>query len=327
MIQTYATLGPACYRVETLEPMLAAGLTGVRLNLSHKTLVECRPWVENLHRAAVLTGTQPELIIDLQGREIRIGELRRPMTLQAGDTVLIGKLGIPAEGDVIAAMRPEMTLLLDDGAIQLAVESVADGSARCRILRGGTLESRKSLFLSDVNLQRPILSDKDRVDLLLAAEYGVTGIMHPFIRDRRDLEKLRTAMAQKGLSHLRVFAKVEDLAGVENLADWLDLADVVTIARGDLGNAMPLWQLPRVQKQISAVCRAHNKPFLLVTHLLESMTYRPIPSRAEVVDIYNACADGAAAVMLTGETAQGKYPVEAVQYLISTVREAEKDLI
>lgn len=327
MIQTYATLGPACYRLETLTPMLAAGLTGVRLNLSHKALVECRPWVENLQRAAVLTGTQPELIIDLQGCEIRIGELRRPMTLQTGDTVLIGKLGIPAEGDVIAAMRPEMTLLLDDGAIQLAVESVADGSARCRILRGGTLKSRKSLFLPDVDLQRPILSDKDRVDLLLAAEYGVTGIMHPFIRRRRDLEELRAAMAQKGLSHLRVFAKVEDLVGVENLADWLELADVVTIARGDLGNAMPLWQLPHVQKQISAVCRAHNKPFLLVTHLLESMTYRPIPSRAEVVDIYNACADGAAAVMLTGETAQGKYPVEAVQYLINTVREAEKDLI
>lgn len=326
MIETYATLGPACCQTDTIRAMLAQGLTGLRLNLSHKSLAECRPWLENLWTAAAIEGLEPELMIDLQGSELRTGSLRRAMTLQEGDTVLMGKLGIPVEADAMAAVAVDMEILVDDGAVKLRVESVEGGSAVCRILRGGVLESRKSLYLPGVDLDRPILTDKDKEDLLAAKDCGVTGVMHPFIRHRRDLEQLREALGEKNLSHLRIFAKVEDLVGVRNLPDWLELADVVTIARGDLGNAMPLWQLPRVQKHISAVCREKGKPFLLVTHLLESMTQNPVPTRAEVLDIYNACIDGASAVMLTGETARGKYPAEAVRYLINTVREAEKDL-
>lgn len=318
-MKTYATLGPACCEKEIIAEMLCDGLTGFRLNLSHTTLPQCADWINALHEAEMSCGKKAELIIDMRGGEIRIGALPHPLSLQAGDTVVLGG-DIPVDDDIISALKPGLSLLLDDGAIELAVLS-ADGT--CRVDRGGMLEGRKSL--SGIDLIRPAVSVEDHDDMALARLYGVTGIMHPFVRSRDDLLQVRQAMAQHGLENFTLFAKIEDAQGLATLPEWLDLADVVTVARGDLGTNLPLWELPRAQKEIAAICNEADKPFLVVTQLLHTMIDHPAPTRAEVSDIYNACLDGASALMLTGETAQGAYGASAVRWLIKVAAEGEKD--
>ena len=326
MIKTYATLGPACCTADTLSAMLRLGLTGFRLNLSHRTLADCRAWTDALRAAGEATGVRPELIIDLRGGELRLGDLTRPLTLRTGDTIRFGKMGLPLlDEDILAALHPGQTILIDDGAIELTVDSHDGATAVCRCIRGGRLEGRKSVTLPGVEIPRPAVSPADHADLGCARDHGVTAVMQPFVRSREDLLQVRAALAQHGLSHLAVFAKVEDAEGLASVSRWMDLCDVVTIARGDLGSNLPLFDLPRAQKQIAAACRAAGKDFLVVTHLLQSMIHAPVPTRAEVTDIYNACLDGAACLMLTGETAQGEYGVEAVRVLLEMARRGEKD--
>ena len=172
----------------------------------------------------------------------------------------------------------------------------------------------------------PTLTEEDLQNLQLAGACGVTGVMLPFVRGAEDIRTLRRALEQAGAGQIRIFAKIESLAGVQALPEFLPLVDEVVIARGDLGNAMPLWELPAVQKRIEAQCRKAGKPFMVVTQMLASMEQNPVPTRAEVSDIFNAVADGAAAVMVTGETAVGKWPVEVIRYLSNTVQAAERFL-
>lgn len=324
-MKTYATLGPACMQPDTLCAMLRTGLTGFRLNLSHTTLPACAPWLQQLSAAAAQTGTHPELIIDMRGSELRIGELPHPVELSVDDPIRFGRGGLPIDEDILAALRPGQMILLDDDSIRLMADSNDGHAAVCRCIQGGTLGSRKSISLPGIELERPAVSPEDHADLAVATDYGVTGIMHPFIRCRSDVEQVRHAMAQHGLSPLTLFAKVEDETGLQNLPDWIDLCDVVTIARGDLGSNLPLWKLPQAQKEIAALCCKVGKPFLVVTQLLSSMIANPSPTRAEVSDIYNACLDGASALMLTNETAQGRYPVESVEWLLRVAQEGERD--
>ena len=171
-----------------------------------------------------------------------------------------------------------------------------------------------------------MLFRSDRENLRLARDYGVTGVMQPFVRGREDLEAVRAALDQAGGRDIRLFAKIENLDGVEKLAELIPAADEIVIARGDLGNSGPLWKLPALQKRIAAACREAGRPFMVVTQMLASMEQNPVPTRAEVSDIFNAVLDGAASVMVTGETAVGKHPVAAMEYLAGTVREAERYL-
>ena len=224
------------------------------------------------------------------------------------------------DGDVLDALRPGMTVLLDDGAMAL---TVMDGGV-CRVTRGGTLTGHKSLTLEGVDLRRPALCEADLADLSQAAALGVNAVMQPFVRSAGDLRVVRQTMAENGLADAELFAKVENQPGLDALPDWLALCDVVTIARGDLGSSLPLERLPAAQKHIAALCRSRGKPFLVVTQLLHSMIDHPSPTRAEVLDIYNAVLDGADCLMLTGETAQGRYPLESVDWLIRVAQEAEK---
>ena len=166
------------------------------------------------------------------------------------------------------------------------------------------------------------MTEADLQNLQLAEACGVTGVMLPFVRGAEDIRTLRRALEQAGAGQIRILAKIANLAGVRTLPEFLPLVDEVVIARRDLGNAMPLWELPRCQKQLSAVCRSAGVPFMVVTQMLDSMCSRAVPTRAEVSDIYNAVADGASSVMLTGETAAGQYPVEAMEYLVRTARTA-----
>ena len=315
----YATLGPACCEPSMLRALLRRGITGFRLNLSHTPLAARRDWIAALHDAERQTGLSASLMIDLRGPEVRIGALPAPLPLTEGDTVTLGA-DIPVEPDVLAALRPGMTVLLDDGAMAL---TVLDGGV-CRVTLGGVLTGHKSLTLEGADLHRPALCEADLADLAQAAALGVDAVMRPFVRSADDLRAVRRAMAERGLAGAELFAKVENRTGLDSLPDWMDLCGVVTIARGDLGSSLPLEHLPAAQKHIAALCRSRRKPFLVVTQLLHSMLDHPTPTRAEVLDIYNAVLDGADCLMLTGETAQGRYPLEAADWLLRVAREAEK---
>ena len=192
-----------------------------------------------------------------------------------------------------------------------------------KVLRGGKLRGRKSIALPGVTIHPPTLTLKDMDNLAVATNYGVTGVMQPFVRDAKDLKNVKRALKKAGAEHIRLFAKIENMEGVAQLEELLPYADEIVIARGDLGNAVPLWELPKLQKQIAATCRAAEKPFMVVTQMLTSMEKNLVPTRAEVSDIYNAVCDGASSVMVTGETAVGDHPVEVIRYLANTVRSYE----
>ena len=315
----YATLGPSCCDTAALAALLRRGVTGFRLNLSHTPLAARTDWIAALHEAERETGLCAQLMIDLRGPEVRIGDMPAPLPLAEGAAVTLGA-DIPVDSDVLDALRSGITVLLDDGAMAL---SVVDGGV-CRVTRGGILTGHKSLTLEGVDLRRPALCEADLADLSQAAALGVNAVMQPFVRSADDLCVVRQAMVENGLAGAELFAKVENRPGLDALPDWLALCDVVTIARGDLGSSLPLEQLPAAQKHIAALCRSRGKPFLVVTQLLHSMIDHPSPTRAEVLDIYNAVLDGADCLMLTGEKAQGRCPLESADWLIRVAQEAEK---
>ncbi len=322
----YGTLGPRCADTETLEKMLDAGMTGIRLNLSHRSLLESAAWIEAFWQAAERTGTKPELIMDTLGPELRIGAMSGPAHLIEGKNILLDQPGgIPLPKAVTDRLREGQELWMDDGKLRVEVFAVR-GGLRGRVLQGGVLQSRKSVAIPGEEIRLPALTDSDRENLLRAKEFGVTGLMQPFVRGRADLESVREGMAACGCPSLRLFAKIENRVGLEKLPELLPACDEIVIARGDLGNAVPLWELPRVQKEIAALCRRENKPFMVVTQMLSSMENSPVPTRAELSDIFNAVLDGASSLMVTGETAAGAYPVEVVRYLAATAREAENYL-
>ena len=221
--------------------------------------------------------------------------------------------------------QPVQTLLLDDGKLELTVTGGRPGALFCTVVRGGTLESRKSLAAPGLDLHLPTLTDEDEENLALAKGCGVTGVMLPFVRGREDLEHLRAALHRAGADGARILAKIESGEGAEHLESLFGAADEIVIARGDLGNAMDLWQLPGVQRRMAAACRRAGVPFMVVTQMLDSMRENPVPTRAEVCDVYTAVMQGAASVMLTGETAAGKWPAEAINYLVKTGEEARRD--
>lgn len=326
MLQIYGTLGPACSGTETLARLFAAGMTGVRLNLSHVGLPGAAEQIEHLHAAARRRGIVPQLLIDMQGPELRVGSLPEPLALETGAEVRLGAGGVPLPPEVLPHLVPGQEVLLDDGKLLLRVRGAFPGGALARVEWGGVLRSRKSAALPGVDIRLPAMTDSDQANLRAARDYGVTGVMQPFVRSREDLETVRAALDEAGGQDIRLFAKIESREGVDKLEELLPAAGEIVIARGDLGNSGPLWELPGLQKRIAAACRRAGKPFMVVTQMLASMEQNPVPTRAEVSDIFNAVLDGASSVMLTGETAVGKYPVEAMEYLARTAREAEKYL-
>ena len=319
-MRIYGTLGPACASAETLEEMLRLGMTGVRLNLSHVSLPEAAGEIEALRRAEERAGRRAELLVDMQGPELRIGKLEAPLLLRAGECFDLARLPLPEP--VRQALQPGQELLLDDGKLLLTV--LRGGKAH--VNRGGVLQSRKSVALPGREIRLPALTEADLQNIARAKEYGVTALMQPFVRCWEDLEAVRAALDAAGCGDLRLLAKVENRAGMEKLPELIAACDEIVIARGDLGNAMPLWELPEAQKRIAAACRAAGRDFMVVTQMLASMEQNPVPTRAEVSDIFNAVLDGAASVMVTGETAAGRHPAEAVRYLVNTVRQAERYL-
>lgn len=324
----YGTLGPACQEESVLYQMFQEGMTGLRLNLSHKPLAACGDWIAQMHQAAARAGVQAQLLIDLQGPELRVGQFEQPLALEEGQLWSASQLKLPES--TMSYLTEGQPVLLDDGKLLAkAVGAQSIGAVEMQdpllqIVRGGRLASRKSIALPGVTVPSPTLTQADLENLQVASQYGVTGVMLPFVRNAQDLITLREALQTAGAPQIRIYAKLESMEGVNMLEELLPYTDEIVIARGDLGNCMDLWHLPAVQKQVAAVCRRVGKPFMVVTQMLASMEHMAVPTRAEVSDIFNAVLDGASSVMVTGETAVGEYPVEVMRYLVRTSREALK---
>ncbi|MCI9176440.1 MAG: pyruvate kinase [Lachnospiraceae bacterium] len=338
--EIYGTIGPACAKQEILTEMFRLGMTGIRLNMSHTELEDSREWTEMITAAAGAAGVRPRLLIDLRGPELRIGNLLEPVKLREGERICLQGMGdeknqselqaeqvrLPAPGQIFDYLQPGQEILLDDGKLKLEITEVSGKTAFGRIIRGGILQSKKSIALPGIRMHLPVLTESDRRNIRNAKSHGVTGVMQPFVQSKEDLQELKRELEDAGASDLEVFAKIENMEGAEHLEELLSHADQIVIARGDLGNSMPLWELPAVQEEIAVKCRNAGKPFMVVTQMLASMEKNPVPTRAEVSDIFRAVQEGAASVMVTGETAAGNYPAEAIRYLANTVRAAEKYL-
>ncbi|MBQ9156074.1 MAG: pyruvate kinase [Eubacterium sp.] len=325
-LELYGTLGPSDCDKDTLKAMFRCGMTGLRLNLSHKSLSECSGWLDQLHMASEELHIVPDLLVDLQGPELRIGLLNEPVSLKEGDIIGLSfdnasafkEISIPVPACTKPYLLPGQKIRLDDGRIVLEVV----GLNKARVLIGGTLQSRKSLALDGHSITLPTLTDKDIENISQLSGYRVTGVMLPFVRNAEDLITLKKALLDYGHSHVRIFAKIENQAGVNQLPSLIPHCDHIVIARGDLGNAVSLTKLPAVQKSIARICNRTKTPFMVVTQMLHTMTENPVPTRAEVSDIFNAVLDGASSLMLTGETAVGRYPAEAMKVLSDVSFEA-----
>ena len=339
-VQIYATFGPSCGQENVLKEMILAGMSGMRLNLSHATLPASKSYIEAYQKAARECGVNPQILIDMQGPELRIGKLEE-ISLKENDVICLHTVGendlfsfeeecikkrVPVPQAVLDAAQVGDRILLDDGKIQMEVECHHTKAIAAKILRGGILRSHKSIKIQNRNVKMPVLTEHDMENLRLAKSYGVTALMQPFVLSGEDLRYVRDVLKENQAEDIQIFAKIENRMGVENQESILPEADVIIIARGDLGNDMPLWELPAVQKQIEKKCKEYHKPYIVVTQMLASMEEYPVPTRAEVSDIFHAVYHGAWGVMITGESAIGKYPVEAVRYLTNTSRTAEKRL-
>lgn len=314
-MKIYGTLGPACQDTEVLKAMFREGMTGMRLNLSHVSLARSEALIARLRRAAESCGVEMDLLMDMQGPELRIGELIKPMELVQGDVICLGEGGIPVPALIFPVLERGQQLLLNDGKISAELVQCSGAHAEAVVTRGGRLESRKSIALPGTSIRPPTLTPADLENIRSAARLGVTGLMQPFVRDAEDLAAVRSALSAAGADNVRILAKIENLEGVEKLDELIPACDEIIIARGDLGNALPLWELPAVQKRIAAACREAGRDFMVVTQMLASMETAPVPTRAEMSDVFNAVLDGASSLMLTGETAVGSFPAQAIGYM------------
>jgi pyruvate kinase len=329
-----ATVGPATDDIAVLTDMMRAGTDVVRLNASHGTMDDSRRRLGMVREAAQAANRCIGVLLDLGGPKIRIESFReKKVMLQEGqpfalDTALDPKAGTAEEVGVAYKDLPKDvaagdTLLLGDGQIVLAVERVSGTRIETCVRAGGELSDRKGLNRQGGGISAPAISEKDREDIRFGAEEQVDYIAVSFARDAADIEQARTLVRQAG-GDARIVAKVERHEAVANLPGIIDAADVVMVARGDLGVEMGYAELTGLQKTIIHQTRGRNRVVITATQMMESMIQNPVPTRAEVSDVANAVMDGTDAVMLSAETAAGRYPVKAVEAMAQVIAGAEK---
>ena len=334
------TMGPACDSDDTLRAMMEAGMNVARFNFSHGSYEEHAGRIARVRRIANELDMPIGILLDTKGPEIRTGLLEghEKITVNAGDKIIVTAeptsedhlgnashisldyLELPREVEVGSK------ILIDDGLIGLVVDAIDGQDMHCTVENGGQIGERKGVNVPNVEFGLPAITDRDREDILFGLSEGIDYIAASFVRDGAAVREIRKLCDENGGEHVGIFPKIECALGVKNFDDILKASNGVMVARGDLGIEIAPELVPHVQKTIIAKCNAAYKPVITATQMLDSMIRNPRPTRAEVADVANAIYDGTDAVMLSGETAAGDYPVEAVKMQASIAHETEKHL-
>jgi pyruvate kinase len=328
------TLGPASESEATIAELLAAGVDVFRLNFSHGSVATHAETCRRIRQAAAASGRSVSVLQDLGGPKIRTGPVAKPFLLTEGDSLAI-ELGDFAGGPgrvscsfdaLFTSVQAGQRLLVNDGRIELQVTAVSPGRLTTSVVTGGMLDAHKGINVPNVPLRTSALTPKDADDLRAGIAMGVDLVALSFVQTAEDLKTARALTVSAGAPDLPLIAKIEKPLAVEHLEEIIAVADGLMVARGDLGIEMPFETLPSVQKRIILAARRRGVPVIVATQVLESMVTEPMPTRAEVTDAAHAVDEGADAIMLSDETAVGRYPVRAVSALDAIIREAEKML-
>jgi pyruvate kinase len=331
-----ATIGPASNSPEVIKQLVLAGMTVARLNFSHGSYDDHARTVTLLRSIEEELDTPITLLQDLQGPKIRVGQLPDgAIELVDGELLTLVPIAaythqphtVPIDYPHLAEdATPGMQVLLDDGLLELQVEAVSGDAVHCRILEGGTLKSRKGVNFPSLELRLPSLTEKDKQDLTFGISQGVDWVSLSFVRRGEDIQHLKAFLAEHGAIDLPVIAKIEKPQAIANLDEIMAQCDGLMVARGDLGVEMSPEKVPMLQKQMIRKCNQMGMPVITATQMLDSMIYNPRPTRAEASDAANAIVDGTDAVMLSGESAVGAYPVKAVEMLAKIATEIEPSI-
>lgn len=314
------TIGPACDSQEKLEALIKAGMNVARLNMSHATHDYHANLIKNIRYVSEALDRPVGILMDLQGPKIRIGTLKEKVILKPGERYVITTRDVPGDNkevhvpfkDLPQSVAPGQTLLIDDGLIELTVEEVKGPDIITNVVRGGELKNNKGINLPKSTIKARSITDKDVKDLMFGLDQHVTMIAMSFVRTPQDVLDLRKII-EDNQADTPIIAKIEKHEAVRNIDDIIDVVNGIMVARGDLGIEIPMAEVPIVQKMIISKCNAKAIPVITATQMLDSMIRNPIPTRAEATDVANAVFDGTDALMLSGETAFGEYPIKSVE--------------
>jgi pyruvate kinase len=331
-----ATIGPASDTPEMLERLIRAGLDVARLNFSHGDFCKHEKVISSLRSAARTVGRKIAIMADLPGPKMRLGQIApEPIQLRTGDHFILTSDDVIGNsqrasisfGDLPQVVKSGDRLFLNDGLVQLRVEHIVGNDVQCEVAVGGELRSRKGLNLPAINLGISAFTEQDRASLKFALDHDVDAISQSFVETAADVELLRTTAKAMGKWPF-IIAKIERAGALKHFDDILKVADGIMVARGDLGVELPVEEMPIIQKRLIAKCNVVGKPVITATQMLESMVCSRLPTRAESTDVANAILDGTDCVMLSAESATGKYPEEAISMLakIATVTESHRPL-
>ncbi len=328
------TLGPSTDKEGVLRDMILAGMNVARFNFSHGSHEEHKVRLEKLKALREELGRPVAAMLDTKGPEIRLKSFADgPVKLVTGQEFTLTTEDVPGDqhgcaitySDLPGDVNEGDTILLDDGLVRLTVLESNATAIRCRVENDGVMKDKKGVNVPGVRLNMPYMSQRDRDDILFGAAQGFDYIAASFVRSAADIREIRSVLDQAG-SSIRIIAKVENQEGISNLAEILAVADGIMVARGDLGVEIDFTEIPVIQKEMIAKCVSCGKPVITATQMLDSMIENPRPTRAEITDVANAIYDGTSAIMLSGETAAGKYPVEAVRTMDAIAQKTEANM-
>ena len=327
------TLGPATEKGDMLRQLFLNGMNVARINFSHGTQEEHGRTIDSFKNLRRELGLPVGLLIDTKGPEIRIRDFADgKIELCEGDIFTFTGEDVTGTKEIVSVSYKDLAkdvkkgdrILLDDGLIAMEVMEKEGFKVRCRVLNGGILSNKKGLNVPDVSINLPYLSERDRSDLLFSISKGFDLIAASFVRNAECVKEIRKLLEDNGGGHMKIIAKIENREGVNNIDDIIRVSDGVMVARGDMGVEIPFEELPPIQKMIIRKSYEAGKPVITATQMLDSMIRNPRPTRAEITDVANAIYDGTSAIMLSGETAVGKYPLEAVMTMSKIAVEAER---
>lgn len=337
MIKTkiVCTLGPATDSEEILTAIIREGLSVARFNFSHGIHEEHLRRANMVKKIRSSLGVPLALLMDIKGPDIRIGRFAQsPFELQSGGQFTLTGRDIVGNQEMVsisyAGLASELKtgarILIDDGLIELIAETIQENDIQCRVIVGGEISNNKSLNIPGARLNLPFISPVDKKNIEFAIANDFDYIAASFTRTAHDINELRQLLDQMGGNAIRIVAKIENQEGVDNIADIIRVSDGVMVARGDMGVEVPFEELPHIQKLIISECNHSGKPVITATQMLDSMIRNPRPTRAEITDVANAVYDGTSAIMLSGETSIGKYPLESVKTMVRIATETEKHM-